>query len=148
MVIFDILKKNAIKYPYKEAIIFDNIKLNYTELLNSVIKTILVLEKNKITNKNKVAIIEDNTISYILSLFSLSYLGVEIIPLNTHYSNDIIQKIFEKHKVDVLISNTKYANFLSNKFSLKKIITTNKSKNFTYFYDYSSLKKKKLKKKN
>jgi len=147
MVIFDILKKNAIKYPYKEAIIFDDIKLNYTELLNSVIKTILVLEKNKITNKNKVAIIEDNTISYILSLFSLSYLGVEIIPLNTHYSNDIIQKIFEKHKVDVLISNTKYANFLSNKFSLKKIITTNKSKNFTYFYDYSFLKKKKLKKK-
>ena len=142
MEIFDILKKNAIKYPYKEAIIFDDIKLNYNALLNSVEKTILVLKKNKITNKNKVAIIEDNTISYILSLFSLSYLGVEIIPLNTHYSNDVILKIFEKYKVDVLISNTKYAKFLSNKFNLKKIITTNKSKNFAYFYDYNYLKKK------
>ena len=90
MVIFDLLKKNAIKYPYKDAIIIDDIKLNYKELLNSVVKTILVFEKNKITSKNTVAIIEDNTLSYILSLFSLSYLGAETIPLNTHYSKDTI----------------------------------------------------------
>ena len=84
MVIFDLLKKNAIKYPYKDAIIIDDIKLNYKELLNSVVKTILVFEKNKITTKNTVAIIEDNTLSYILSLFSLSYLGAEkVIP---HYN--------------------------------------------------------------
>ena len=29
MVIFDLLKKNAIKYPYKDAIIIDDIKLLY-----------------------------------------------------------------------------------------------------------------------
>ena len=148
MVIFDLLKKNAIKYPYKDAIIIDDIKLNYKELLNSVVKTILVFEKNKITSKNTVAIIEDNTLSYILSLFSLSYLGAETIPLNTHYSKDTIKKIFEERKVDILISNTQHAKFLLNKFALKKIITTNKSKNFPYFYDYNFLKNKKLKKKS
>ena len=147
MTIFDVLKKNAIKYPYKDAIIIDDIKLNYKDLLNSVIKTILIFEKNKITSENTVVIIEDNTLSHILSLFSLSYLGTETIPLNTYYSKDVIQKIFKEQKVDILISNTKYAKFLSSKFELKKIITTNKSKNFPYFYDYNFLKIKKLKKK-
>ena len=120
MTIFDVLKKNAIKYPYKDAIIIDDIKLNYKDLLNSVIKTILIFEKNKITSENTVVIIEDNTLSHILSLFSLSYLGTETIPLNTYYSKDVIQKIFNEQKIDILISNTKYAKFLSSKFELKK----------------------------
>jgi long-chain acyl-CoA synthetase len=148
MKLFDILKKNSIKYPNKEAIIIENVRLTYYELFDQVQKTIAIFKKNKITEKSIVAIIEDNTVSHILSLFSLSYLGSTIIPLNTFYSKDWLINKFKQIKIDVLISRSNYANFLTKKTNLKTIITTDKSKKFNYFYDYQKLNINHLKKIN
>jgi len=148
MKIFDILKKNSIKYPNKEAIIIENLRLTYYELFEQVKKTITVFQKNKITEKSIVAIIEDNTVCHILSLFSLSYLGSTIVPLNTFYSKDWLINKFKKTKIDVLISSSEYAKFLKKKINLKIIITTDKSKQFYYFYDYQKLNINNLKKIN
>ena len=146
MTIFNILKKNAIKYPVKDCIIIDDLVLSYSQFYTEILKTIFFLKKNKIKKNNIVGIVEDNSLSHILTLFALSYIGSKIVPLSTHYSKDVITDIFKKIKVDVLISNSYYAKFLKKKINFKKIITTNKTKYFTYFNEYKSNNILKIKK--
>jgi long-chain acyl-CoA synthetase len=145
MNLFELLKKNAIKFPTKEALIIDEFNLTYKDLFDKVVKTILVLKKNNINKKSTIVIIEDNSLSHILSIFSLAYLGSKVIPLSSQYSKDWMLNKFKKIKIEALISNAQYAKFFKKKINLKTIITTDKSIKFNYFYDYKKIKKKKLK---
>ena len=145
MNLFELLKKNAIKFPTKEALIIDEFNLTYKDLFDKVVKTILVLKKNNINKKSTIVIIEDNSLSHILSIFSLAYLGSKVIPLSSQYSKDWMLNKFKKIKIEALISNAQYAKFFKKKINLKTIITTDKSIKFNYFYDYKKIKKKKIK---
>ena len=145
MNLFEIVRKNSIKFPEKDALIIGNLKLSYKEFLKKIIKTIRVFQENKINNNSTVALIDDNTLSNILSLFALAYLGSRVIPLSSQYSYNWITEKFKNVKVEVLISNSKTAEYLKKKINFKRIISIDRSKNFNYFYDYSNVKDKKLK---
>ena len=145
MNLFEIIKKNSIKFPEKDALIIGELKLSYRDFLEKIIKTIRVFQKNKINSKSTVALIDDNTLTNILSIFALAYLGSRVIPLSSQYSYNWIVERFKNVKVEVLISNSKTAEYLKKKINFKKIISIDKSKNFNYFYDYSNINDKKLK---
>ena len=145
MNLFEIVKKNSIKFPEKDALVIGELKLSYRDFLEKIIKTIRVFQKNKINSKSTVALIDDNTLTNILSIFALAYLGSRIIPLSSQYSYNWIFERFKNVKVEVLISNSKTAEYLKKKINFKKIISIDKSKNFNYFYDYSNINDKKLK---
>ena len=102
MNLFEVLKKNAIKFPTKEALIIDEFNLTYKDLFDKVVKTILVFKKNNINKKSTIVIIEDNSLSHILSIFSLAYLGSKVIPLSSQYSKDWMLNKFKKIKVEAL----------------------------------------------
>mgnify|MGYP001499666142 FL=1 len=135
MNLFEIIRKNSIKFPEKDALVIGELRLSYRDFLEKIIKTIRVFQKNKINSKSTVALIDDNTLTNILSIFALAYLGSRIIPLSSQYSYNWIVERFKNVKVEVLISNSKTAEYLKKKINFKKIISIDKSKNFNYFYD-------------
>ena len=144
MGLFEILKKNAIDFPKKSALIIDNLCLSYEELFKKVVKIVFVLKKNNIGKKSTVAIIEDNSLNYVLLIFSLARLGSKIVPLSSQYSKDWVIINLKRFKIQTLISNSKDAAFYKKRAKLKKIITTDKSKKFSYLHNYEKIKNKKL----
>jgi long-chain acyl-CoA synthetase len=148
MSLFDYLKKYKKKQPNKSALIVDNLNFSYLEFYNLVHKTITIFEKNKITKDSTVLIVEDNTLAHILSIFALSYINATIVPANTQYSMEQLSNLINLTKVNSLIGNSKLCNFLNKKYKFNAIISTNKSKNFSFFFKdvdkYSNIKNKKI----
>ena len=105
MGIFDYLKKNAQLYPDKIGLIIDDRQITYKELFKLVLNTISNLKKNNFNSKSVVLIIEDNTLSHILSLFALSYLNSTIVPIGEYYQKNHISKMILTAKVNSIIAN-------------------------------------------
>ena len=141
MSLFNTLKKNSLKYPGKEALIIEDQKYSYKEFFSLVVNTIFIFKKNKITSNSIVLLVEDNSLSHILSLFALSYINATIVPTNTHYSFDHLKSLIKTTQPDVLISNINYCKYFRKKNFFKKIISTNKSKKFNFFFENLTKKK-------
>lgn len=146
MSLFDIIKKNAKKFPNKKALIFNNYEYTYKEVLDLIIQAIHNLEKNNFKKNDIVLIIEDNTLPHIISLFALSYINCTVVPSGTYYSNSHLSNIISLTKCSAIIGPGKLCNFFKKKFRIKKFLTTNKSKKFSFFFLNSNKKNLKNKK--
>lgn len=134
MGIFDYLKKNAQLYPDKIGLVIDNRHITYKELFKLVLNTILNLKKNNFNSRSVVLIIEDNTLSHILSLFALSYLNSTIVPVGEYYLKNHISKMILTAKVNSIIANKLNCFYFSSKFKIKNVLCTDISKKFDYFF--------------
>ncbi|MBS4215161.1 class I adenylate-forming enzyme family protein [Neobacillus rhizophilus] len=82
--ITEILNKVALKYPDKEAIVFQDIRLTYKDLKNRVDYISVNLQKRFNVNKgDRIALLLNNCVEYFLTTFACSQLGAIIVPLNT-----------------------------------------------------------------
>ena len=147
MSIFNILKKKASLLPDKIALILEGKQLTYKEFYLLVLQTISNLKDSNFKSKNIVVIIEDNSLSHVLSLFALSYLNCTIVPTGTYYSNDHLTEIIKLTKSDGVIGNSKYCDYFKRKLKIKNFLSTNLSRKFSYFFAPNK-KKIKLEKKN
>jgi len=146
MSIFNILKKKASLLPDKIALILEGKQLTYKEFYLLVLQTISNLKDSNFKSKNIVVIIEDNSLSHVLSLFALSYLNCTIVPTGTYYSNDHLTEIIKLTKSDGVIGNSKYCDYFKRKLKIKNFLSTNLSRKFSYFFAPNK-KKIKLEKK-
>ena len=88
MGLFKILKKNVKLFPNKKALIIDDSEYTFKEFFDLVLQTISNLQKNNFKKNNIITIIEDNTLSHIVSLFALSYIDCTVVPTGTYYSTE------------------------------------------------------------
>ena len=148
MSIFKQIKNNSKKTPNKIAVVVDGIELTYSELVKEVGALTRFLLKLKVRSGEKVGLVENNSIEFVLIFLAISNIGAIIVPLNTSYTKKMIYYNFEKIKIDHLILWYKYLNlFKKNELKLKNIITTEKRvKGFSFLNDY--IKFKNLKKIN
>jgi acyl-CoA synthetase (AMP-forming)/AMP-acid ligase II len=146
MSIFKILKKNSTNHPNKVALIIDERKYSYKEFFNLVLNTIKNLKENSFTENSVVLIIEENNLSYILSLFALSYLNSTIIPAGKYYTNENLFEIAKRTNVNCVISNKGYCSYFKKKLKIKNYLCTSDTKKFSFFFKINnnkiSLKKK------
>jgi len=140
MSLFKYLKYNTKKYSKKIALVINEKEYTYEEFFTLVQKLVLVLKKNKISNKSIVLLIEDNSLSHICCLFALSYINACIVPASTYYSFDHLKKLSEIAKVSAIIGNSKYCFFFKNNSKIKNLIATNKNNNFPYLFNFEKLK--------
>ena len=145
MSIFKILRNNALRTPGKIALILDGKKISYQEFYKLVLQTILNLKKNNFKDKSVVVVIEDNSLSHILSLFALSYINCTVVPTGTYYSNNHLTEIIELTKSDGLIGHSKYCDYFKKKLKIKNFLSTNLTNKFPYFF---ASNKKKIKLRN
>ena len=147
MNIFNILKKNALKFPGKNALIIDEEIYSYDKFYKLVVQTIQNLKKNNFKQNSVVIIVEDNTLPHILSLFALSYLNATIVPTSTYYSNDHLLDIIKISKADSIIGGYKHCNFFKKKSLIKNFLCTDRDRKFSFFFQkqfFSSLPKCKI----
>lgn len=134
MNIFNILKKNALKFPNKNAIIIDENIYSYDKFYKLVIQTIKNLKKNNFKQKSVVIIVEDNTLAHILSLFALSYLNATVVPTGTYYSNNHLLDIIKISKANSLIGEYKHCSFFKKKSLIKNFLCTDSGSKFPSFF--------------
>ena len=58
-------------------------------------KIILSGKKNKFNKNSIVLLIEDNSLTHILTLFALSYLNATIVPTGSYYSDNHLIEIYK-----------------------------------------------------
>ena len=133
MGIFDILKKNYLIRPGKIALIIDDKEYSYEEFYFLVLQTIKNLKKNKFNKNSIVLLIEDNSLTHILTLFALSYLNATIVPTGSYYSDNHLIEIYKITKSNSLIGNKYYCELFKKKNFIKKFLCSTKSKKFLIF---------------
>ena len=146
--IFDYLKKNTLKHPNKVAIILDDTYFTYSQLLNLTENIIQNFKDCKINDKSKILLIEDNSLSHILTLLAASFLNACIVPVNTYYSKKHLKRITKIINIDCVIGGIEYCKFFKKENKIKKIICTDSNKKFHYFFKKNLFKKKLILKRN
>ena len=134
MSIFKFLKKNFRSHPNKIALITEEREYSYKEFFNLVLNTINNLKKNNFNKNSKVLIIEENNLSHVLSLFSLSYLNSTIVPVGKYYTKENLVEIAKSTKINSIIANKKDCSYFKCRLKIKNILCTNKTKIFPFFY--------------
>ena len=134
MNIFNILKKNTLKFPEKNALIIDEVIYSYDQFYKLVVQTIQNLKKNNFKQKSVVIIVEDNTLPHILSLFALSYLNATVVPTSTYYSYDHLLDIIKISKANSIIGGHKYCSFFKKNSLIRNFLCTDKFVKFPFFF--------------
>ena len=140
MSLYSYIKKFSKKQPTKCAMVIDNINFSYLKLSDLVDQTIIVFNKNNITKKSKVLVVEDNTLAHILTLFALSYINATAIPANTHYSTNSLSDLIDLTNANSFIGNSKLCSFFNKKYKFNSILSTNKSNKFPFFFEDTNKK--------
>ena len=141
MGIFDILKKNSKIFPSKTALVIENIEYSYETIYELVLQTIQNFSKSNFNKNSKVIIVEDNSLSHILSLFALSYLNATIIPAGKYYSKNHLLNIIDVMKVNSIIAGNNDCAFFKRKTKIKNYICTESSKKFLFIFKKNKLTK-------
>ena len=144
MSIFNKIKKSALTQPRKTALIIGDKKLTYKELVLEVESVSRYFDKLKIKPNDRVGLVENNTLEFILIFLATSNIGAQIVPLNTNYTHKMIYENFLDLKIKHLFiwhNYLKYPNF--KKMALKNIVTLGKKiKSFHFFNEYNNQKNK------
>ncbi|MCM3691189.1 class I adenylate-forming enzyme family protein [Neobacillus niacini] len=82
--VFEMLEKTAASYPHKEAIVDGEVRLTYRELHKKVENVSANFQKRfQIQKGDRVAILLNNCVEFVLSVFAGAKLGAILVPLNT-----------------------------------------------------------------
>lgn len=82
MLLRDILAHNARIHPRRTALSSDDIHLSYANLLDRVCRYASALSALGVERGDRIAILSNNTLVYVESLFAVTQLGGVIVPLN------------------------------------------------------------------
>tara|TARA_B100001750_G_scaffold241412_1_gene252779 strand:+ start:1099 stop:2562 length:1464 start_codon:yes stop_codon:yes gene_type:complete len=119
--IHEILDNSARKFPHKPAIIFDNFRLSYDELLN---KTQLLSNfiQEKISSGNVISILSENSPFFIMSYFSILKSGciAHIIPPTISDFN--LKEQIKETNPEMIISNSVFEKKLNRTELIKKAV--------------------------
>ncbi|MBA3029632.1 MAG: long-chain-fatty-acid--CoA ligase [Desulfobacteraceae bacterium] len=86
----DIPRKTALSYPDREAIFFEGTRLTYKEFNHRINRLANALTDKGFKDKDRLAVLTDNTFKFLEVYFAAAKLGMSVTPLNTRLSNDEI----------------------------------------------------------
>jgi long-chain acyl-CoA synthetase len=135
-----IVQKNAIRFPDKEAVIFEKTRLTYKALNERVNRFANELTEKGYKKGDRLAIISENTHKYLEIYFAAAKIGMSVTPLNFRLSNDEIEYIVNDCEAKCLIAGDGYENrILEIKNNLSGIIDwyalDNKIDGFLFYED-------------
>lgn len=103
---FNFIKKRALNYPNRLAIRQDKEVINYADLIN---KTIELSEHIQSKNIKRIALLEDNSINWILLDLACQISGTTLVPLPKFFTNEHLKKIIQLTNIEYLVTrNTSY----------------------------------------
>ena len=93
------------KRTSKTALLLDNHKINYGQLLESADKLAGFLSEKGVKEGDKVALFLRNSPEFIYSIFAVSKLGAILVPVNTFLKEDELTYILEDSGASLLIAS-------------------------------------------
>jgi len=100
----DILAHNARIHPLRTALSSDNIHRSYADLLGRVCRYASALDALGVKRGDRIAILSNDTLVYVESLFAVTQLGAVLVPLN-HLS------VGREHKTIILDARARFLLF-------------------------------------
>ena len=128
MNIYNYLIKNSLNYPKKSALIYNDEKLSYLELLQLVdIYSEKFFKNYRLKPNSRITVLMENSFEYILIILIACKLNLTVQTLGTYYSNNLIYSRIKKFNPKVIFTK-KYLDHFFNKYKNKvKFFEYNKS---------------------
>ena len=135
------MKNNLYKYlinhkkntPNKIALIFENYKITYQDLVELIDLTEIYLLNNfNIRNKDRIAILAQNRIEYIFLLYACAKIGSILVPINWRLTRFEVKNILNDVKPKVIFTENKFKKVTNNflKDTKTNIISINLNSDF------------------
>ena len=109
MILGDIVKRNAKRYPGKTGVVFGSVSLNFDEFnrrINSIANALIGLG---LRQEDKVAILLDNCHQFVELYFAIPKAGGAGVPVNTALSTPDMASILNNAEVKILVFGEKFA---------------------------------------
>jgi len=111
---YELISFQAKKRPNKVALLVDDTKIKYKEVLEAVDKLAVFLVGAGIKEDDKVALFLRNSPEFIYSLFAISKIGAIVVPVNTFLKDEELSYILEDSGSVALIASSTYEKVVKN----------------------------------
>ena len=109
--IYEMLKNTEKKFPHKEAVVTDDVRLTYSELVNQVEHLAKHLQhKYKLQKGDRVALLIGNKLEFIQSILACATLGIIAVPLNIRSSEDELMYMINHADVQLICADAQFEN--------------------------------------
>lgn len=134
------LVKSVKEYPEKTAIVYNDLRINYTELYSRVRGLSKGLSSIGIGQNDCIAIILPNCPEFVISFYAAAKLKARVLTLNYLFKEDEISYYISDSNTSVIITETKQADILRSVIlklnkKIELIIVDGLHPLTTYFYD-------------
>jgi acyl-CoA synthetase (AMP-forming)/AMP-acid ligase II len=127
MKLFDILQKSAEVFPDHQAVIHNERKINYRELLIETSRLSKYLDSLKLSVGARVGILYENSIEYLIAFFAVCKSNLVAVPIDNSLNAERMNFILADSQAEVLITQAKYERhfpkILRENLSLRHLIT-------------------------
>ncbi len=113
MKIIDLLIDSAQAVPNQIAVISENNKISYSQMLSDVYSLYEHLRSVEASEGTKVAIVLGNSYEYMVSFFAVSAVGAIIMPLSANLTTYEITEYIKRADASIIITNTNIGGRLS-----------------------------------
>ena len=118
---YEIIKENAQLYPKRVAYFVDNKKITWKEVKTKVDSFAAALEEMGVKKGDKVPILIENSLEFIISFFAIGRLGAVVVPINTFLKEEEISYILNDIGAFLLITSDSLKDKVKN-LDIKTII--------------------------
>ena len=122
MLVGDIIRQNAVKFPDKTALVFRNTRLSYLELnsrINRMANALLGIGRER---GDRIAVLADNCPQYVELYFATAKAGMIMVPINTSLGSDGLSYTINDSGANTLIFSEKYLETVNSmRFGLKTV---------------------------
>ncbi|MEW6618846.1 MAG: class I adenylate-forming enzyme family protein [bacterium] len=121
------LEDSATKYPENIAIVYENNRITYNQLYNLVLKLAFILEKQGVKKGERVVILLNNSINYVISYFAILKIGAIVVALNTDTTSLELEGLLKDVEPKCVITNKTCLQYLSRINNLDFLIIEEKA---------------------
>ncbi len=114
MKLFDILRQGVATSPGSIALIHGERDITFTDLFISAIRLSKFLEKSAVKKGERVAILFENSLEYVISFFAVTNAGYVVVPLDTSLKPDKFKYILNDCGAKILIIQKRYTRYISD----------------------------------
>ena len=114
MLLGDIIKQNAMKFPNKTALICAHARLSYLQLNSQVNSLANALLDVGVKKADRVAVLADNCPEYVVAYFAVAKGGIIIVPINTNLGSEWVSYAINDSGANTVIFGEKYADFINS----------------------------------
>ncbi len=114
MLVHRFLETNAEDHSYREAIVHLDGRINYIELERGANRLANFLIDSGVKPGDRVAVLLDSSINYVISYFAILKAGGVVVAFNTATTSRIIKNIVSDCTPSMIITHKQYAHFLTD----------------------------------